>query len=88
MKDVKEDNGEIADKSAKTFEEFREVGLLWALNRYLLHPRGYAIAFHFDKPFNEVIGWELLGDGSEVWAFDEETDDSGFDRFTAFLKGE
>lgn len=84
---MKEYNVEIEIKKTYTFEQFRTVGLLWALNRYLLHPKGYAVSFHYDEPDNEVVGWELLGDGTEVWAFDNETDDSGFERFTAFIKG-
>lgn len=68
-----------------TFKEFREKGLLWALNRHVFHPRGYAVAFHFDDDGN-VIGWSLLGDGTDIWAFEPETDENGFERFNAFLK--
>lgn len=68
-----------------TFKDFRDKGLLWALNRHVFHPRGYAVAFVFDEEGN-VENWILLGNGSEIWTFDEETDDSGFERFTKFLE--
>lgn len=70
-----------------TFKEFRDKGLLWAINSQVFHPRGYAVMFILDDEGN-VTGWELLGNGSEVWSFDSETNDSGFERFNAFLKGE
>jgi len=70
---------------ARSFKEFREAGLLWALNRYALHPQGFAVSFTFDSETCEVLGWDLLGDGTEAWTFDEETDDSGFERFTKLI---
>jgi len=69
-----------------SFKEFQENGLLWALNRMVLHPRGYAVAFEMHDDDDGVGGWFLMGDGTEVWAFDQETDDSGFERFTRFIK--
>lgn len=68
----------------KTFKEFQDSGLLWAINRYVFHPRGHAIAFAISDD-GKVDGWLLMGDGTEVWAFDEETDDAGFERFKAFI---
>lgn len=72
-------------ESNKTFNEFQAEGLLWALNRYIFHPRGLAIQFTYIE--DEVVGWGVLGDGKEVWAFDDPTDDSGFERFNKFLEG-
>ena len=42
-----------------------ESGVPWAINRYVYHPRGFALAFHFDES-KKLVGWSLLGDGSEV----------------------
>ena len=56
---------------ARPFSEFAEAGLLWFVNTSLFHPRGYALALHQDET-GEVIGWSLLGDGTERWAFSEQ----------------
>jgi hypothetical protein len=62
-----------------------ETGLLWAINRYLFHPRGFALTFHFDDD-GQLTGWSLQGDGkSEVWAYDGESDDDGFLKFERYL---
>lgn len=60
-----------------SFDELRTTGLLWLFNRACLHPRGYALAFHYDET-GEPTGWKLLGDGSEPWSFDGDTDDEKF----------
>ena len=56
--------------------DLRDCGLLWLINRCVLHPRGFALAIHYDGAGN-AAGWALLGDGSEPWAFamDDEEDD-------------
>jgi hypothetical protein len=62
---------------ARSFTEFRELGLLWLVNRQVFHPRGYALAFNMGKD-GEVLGWTILGDGSEAWTFASEEDEAGF----------
>jgi hypothetical protein len=59
----------------RPFAELRDAGLLWLVNRTALHPRGFALALHFDQEGN-ATGWSLLGDGTEPWAFlmDKEED--------------
>lgn len=52
----------------RSFDEFREVGLLWLLNKSVVHPRGFAIAFEYG-PTGELLGWKLVGDGKEPWTF-------------------
>lgn len=52
--------------------ELRDSGLLWLINRVVFHPRGYALALHFDDYHEEVVGWSLLGDGTEVWTMGED----------------
>lgn len=52
----------------RPFSEFRTEGLLWLINTSVFHPRGYALAFHYDDEGN-VTGWSLLGDGTEPWVF-------------------
>lgn len=50
--------------------ELKSSGLLWLLNASVLHPRGFALALVRDPRSREIVGWRLLGDGSEPWRFD------------------
>jgi hypothetical protein len=50
--------------------DLRDDGLLWLLNTAVLHPRGFALAFHYDDDDTECrnpTGWLILGDGTEPW---------------------
>jgi hypothetical protein len=51
----------------RPFEDMRDEGLLWLINRVVFHPRGYALAFHLDDD-GVATGWSLMGDGSESWS--------------------
>lgn len=54
----------------RPFRDLRESGLLWLINRVVLHPRGYALALHYPDGVQSEIGptgWSLMGDGSEPW---------------------
>lgn len=64
-----EDYGE-----GRTFQEFREAGLLWLVNRVVFHPRGYALAFHQNDD-GEITGWSLKGDGTEPWYYGSNSDE-------------
>jgi hypothetical protein len=66
------------------FEQLMPTGILWAINRYLFHPRGFALALAVDE-HGKAFGWELLGKGDEVWAFKTEDDDQKFREFETFL---
>lgn len=52
----------------RPFADLRDSGLLWLVNTSVLHPRGYALALHFDAEGN-ATGWSLQGNGSEPWTF-------------------
>lgn len=47
--------------------DLRESGLLWLINRVVFHPRGYAIALHYEG--DQAVGWSLVGDGTEAWRY-------------------
>ena len=64
----------------------RETGVLWLINRAVFHPRGFALALNFGEE-GDPIGWQILGDGTEPWVFEEETDDDRFLKVEAFLNG-
>jgi hypothetical protein len=51
----------------------------------LFHPRGFALAFHKDEK-GEVTGWSIIGNGGEVWAFNDSDDDEGFVRFKETMR--
>lgn len=57
----------------RPWEELRESGLLWLINRVAFHPRGYALALHIQD--GKAVGWELLGDGGEPWQYADEVDE-------------
>lgn len=62
--------------SVRPFNELRDTGLLWLINRVVFHPRGFALALV--KQHGEIVGWNLQGDGSEVWQFDANNEDGHF----------
>lgn len=67
-----------SENPGRPFAEMRDEGLLWLMNRVVFHPRGYALAFHFDGDANNgapATGWSLLGDGSEPWSMGDATPD-------------
>lgn len=62
---------------ARPFVELTDSGLLWLINRVVFHPRGFALALVIRD--GVAVGWNLLGDGSEVWRF-EGNEDHSFDQ--------
>lgn len=76
----------IEDTSdARPFEDLRESGLLWLFNTTALHPRGYALALHFNEQ-GKCTGWSLVGDGRSPISFSEETARTGMDRVKETLR--
>lgn len=63
--------------TSRPFEDLSATGLLWLANRVVFHPRGFALALTIDAT-GKAVGWNLLGDGSEVWTFAEDRDDHHF----------
>lgn len=66
----------------RPFAELRDEGLLWLINTVVFHPRGFALALHFDNDKN-ATGWSLYGDGLEAWQF---ADDDVVDEMFAKTK--
>lgn len=54
-------------QNPRPFDELRDSGLLWLINRVVFHPRGFALALTYIG--DEVIGWTVEGGGSEPWQF-------------------
>lgn len=61
--------------SGRPFSELADTGLLWLINRVVFHPRGFALALTFDAE-GAATGWTLMGDGSEVWTFPADMDET------------
>lgn len=64
----------------RPFSDFRDSGLLWLVNRVVFHPRGYALALHFQgspPTLGECTGWSLMGDGTEPWSMDRSSEEMG-----------
>ncbi|MFJ5037996.1 hypothetical protein [Streptomyces parvulus] len=68
------------DIPARPFEQLRETGLLWLINRVVFHPRGLALALHLDAD-GLAYGWSLVSNlDGEPWQFDPATDNDGYVR--------
>jgi len=61
-----------------------ESGLLWLFNATTLHPRGFEV--HLVVSGDDVVGWQLLGDGTVPWAFDQAVDGEAFRTASDFLE--
>lgn len=64
------------------FEALRDHGLLWLINTSVFHPRGMALAFHYDE--GELDGWVLYKD-SETWVFSDDDANLSFESFKDFI---
>lgn len=62
------DDNRWASTPFKT-DDLPDLGFLWAINRLVFHPRGWALSWS-----REEQSWQLWGDGTEAWQFDYETD--------------
>lgn len=58
---------------SRPFDELRDSGLLWLINASVFHPRGFALALHYEG--GEAVGWSLVGDGTEPWQYEPAADD-------------
>jgi hypothetical protein len=72
------DTAATNDPTGRPFSDLRDTGLLWLINRVILHPRGYVLGLCYDgdTPVTEggtVTGWTLYGDGSEPWTMGDPT---------------
>lgn len=80
----------------RLFEDLRKAGVLWAINRALFHPRGFALALEYPADASqedviegavEPIGWSIVGDGTEPWRYADSIDeDDAFARFEGTLR--
>lgn len=73
------------ERPAFAFSQLKDTGLLWLINRVVFHPRGFALALDYETDVEQPQGWSLHGDGSEVWAFENDTDDDRFARVEALF---
>lgn len=67
----------------KSFGDLRERGVLWAINRYIFHPRGFALAYGKDEQ-GEYFRVFVKGDGATV-GFEKDSDDEGKRQFEEWL---
>lgn len=79
-----------ADEVGLSFGDLRDTGVLWAINRFLFHPLGFALAVEVADGTGEheegtPLSWSLQGDGTECWSFKEADDDDRFAKFHEFL---
>jgi len=67
----------------RTWNEFRETGLLWWINR-LLHTFGWAIVFEVEPDDGSVSN--VYPARCRFRGFDEKTESEGFAKVTAYMK--
>ena len=76
----------MIDDMSRPFAELSDSGILWAINRALFHPRGFALALCRDGD-GHVTGWRILGDGTEPWVYEPSvSEDQHFADFEATLR--
>jgi hypothetical protein len=63
----------MSEQPARPFGDLRDTGLLWLINRVVFHPRGFALGLVRGGD-GQIVGWRLLGDGTEVWHFEGDED--------------
>lgn len=68
---------DAAPLGVRPFAELRDTGLLWLINRTVFHPRGYALGLVADGS-GQILGWSLLGDGSEPWRYGTEPGEASY----------
>ena len=67
------------------FNEMSSAGLIWKINKEILHPLGLALARTEDETGNPVsYGCIIAPDGK--WEYDEETNKRNQERYDTFLK--
>jgi hypothetical protein len=67
----------------KGWEELVNSGVVWAINRAVFHPRGFALAIHTNDA-GDFIGWTLKGDGRAPYIFTDKMFEIEMERFKAF----
>lgn len=65
------------------FDELRHSGILWLINTSIFHPRGMALALHYDDDGN-CTGWVLYKNKEASVFLDADANES-FDNFNNFL---
>jgi hypothetical protein len=70
-----------------TFKQLSDTGLLWWINRVALHPRGLALALHYEtvETDTEPLGWSIYVAPDGIWTFPEETEQINLEKFNNFL---
>jgi hypothetical protein len=74
---------EVADMNDyRTWEEFRNTGMLWFVNR-LLHVMGWVIVTEFDPTNKKVVG--VYPARTKFRGFTDEVEDEGFKRVAQYI---
>mgnify|MGYP006921322236 CR=1 FL=1 len=66
------------------FEEMRPLGILYLINKAVFHPRGFALSLSYSDD-GELLGWQMLGDGTEAWRMSADQENDLFPAVEAFL---
>lgn len=64
--------------------ELRSSGMLWLINRTVFHPHGLALAL-VSGTDGDIVGWQLMGDGTQPCWFAPEDEAALFTAAQATL---
>ncbi len=70
----------------KNLTDFRNAGLVWAINKSLFHPYGFSMEVKFNDKTGEIVGWDITGDGSKPFFYSQEIEKAGFAKFSKFIE--
>ncbi len=76
-----------ADRKRITAKELREMGLLWKINKDILHPLGLALEVVVDEVGGETFGdvWDSRDD-PEGFMYDDETWTAGHKKYVRYME--
>jgi len=57
---------DLPDRTAFSFNQLEETGLLWYINRALLNPRGFAMALNYADGEKEPRGWSIVSSDGPI----------------------
>lgn len=71
----------INGKNFISFNEMSDRGLIWKINKEVLHPLGLALARNLDGTSNGCL---VAPDG--VWEYDEESNKRNIEKYNKFIE--
>lgn len=80
----------MKERKRITAKEIREMGLLWKINRDILHPLGLALETLCHDDGTETFGgvWDLREEDSEGFEYGNDLNQQGFEKYQRYMEAE